>query len=253
MSRPPRIQYPGALYHVTSRGNRRARIFHDERDHLIWMDLVGATVERFGFVVHGFCMMTNHYHLTVQTTDANLSLGMHFLNSSYAQHFNKRHDLSGHVIQGRFHAVLVDRDTQLLELSRYVPLNPVRTRLAAAPQDWPWSSYRYFAGLANSPPWLHMGWTLGMFSNDPSQQFARFREFVHAGIGMPDPLLGATEYTNWKDAVVIPLREYEARYPDRDQAMAAAHASNGFTLQEIAEHFGVSTKTVGRAVKRYRK
>lgn len=252
MSRPRRIQYPGALYHVTSRGNRRAVIFLDDRDHLIWMDLLGATVERYKFIVHAFCMMPNHYHLTVQTTDANLSLGMHFLNSSYAQHFNHRHGLVGHVIQGRFHALLVERDTHLLELSRYLPLNPVRTELVAAPEDWLWSSYRYYAGLARTPCWLHTEWILSTFSTDPAQQFARFRDFVHAGAGMENPLLGASEHTSLREAAPMTLQQYQAKYDDRGQAMGEAYLSHGFTMQEIADHFGVSTKTVGRMVKRYR-
>jgi putative transposase len=122
------------MYHVTSRGNRRGLIYVDERDFLIWQDRLAATVSRYNFAVHAFCQMPNHYHLLVETVEGNLSDGMHYLNSTYAQQFNHRHQLSGHVVQGRFHAVPIRKDAQLLEVARYIAQNPVRAKLATAPE-----------------------------------------------------------------------------------------------------------------------
>jgi putative transposase len=251
MSRPTRIQFPGALYHVYARGNRRGDLYLDERDYLVWLDHLASTVERFAFSVHAYCLMPNHYHLVMETTAANLSDGMHFLNCGYAQHFNKRHKLVGHVTQGRFHAILLDWDCHLLELSRYLPLNPVRAGLVAAPECWRWSSYRAIAGLAYPPGWLQAEWTLRQFSDQPEASRAAFQRFVHAGHGMTNPLLGASEKTSLQGGVPTPLREFERQYTERSHAIAAAYQSKGYSMREVADYFGVSLKTVGRAVKRY--
>jgi putative transposase len=251
MSRPRRIQYPGALYHVTSRGNRRALIFLDDRDHLIWSDLLCAIVERFGFILHAYCMMPNHYHLVVETPQPNLSKGIHYLNSTYAQRFNKRHQLVGHVFQGRFYTVLIDQDAHLLELSRYLPLNPVRSGLVLNAEDWQWSSYRALAGLAPIPAWLESDWILSQFSSDASRQRRVFAHFVEAGRGMKNPLLCADEHTSLRSSTPLFLHQYENRYPNRDIAMAEAYRSNGYSMQEVAEHFGVSVKTVSRAARKH--
>jgi putative transposase len=209
-------------------------------------------VERFGFVIHSYCMMPNHYHVLLETPDANLSAGMHYLNSCYAQHFNKRHQLVGHVIQGRFHAVLVDRDAHLLELSRYIPLNPVRAGLVADPADWRWSSYQSLAGTAPSPTWLECEWILSQFALHDLTRPATFAKFVEAGRHMKNPLLGMDEQTSLRDHAPPSLPHYAIRYPERNLAMAAAYHSNTYSMQEIAVHFGVSVKTVSRAAKRYR-
>ncbi|QBE62993.1 REP-associated tyrosine transposase [Pseudoduganella lutea] len=251
MSRPHRIQYPGALYHVTARGNRRASIFLDDRDHFIWRDLLSTVAERFGFIVHSYCMMPNHYHMLVETPDANLSAGAHYLNSCYAQHFNKRHHLVGHVLQGRFHAVLIDRDAHLLELSRYIPLNPVRAGLVTDPAGWQWSSYGSLAGIVPIPAWLEHEWILSQFAHKQSRHVA-YRAFVEAGRHMKDPLLGMDEHTSQPDSPPLSMLQYAALYPDRGVAMAAAYHAGGCAMKAIAAHFGVSVKTVSRAAKQYR-
>lgn len=154
MPRPPRLAYPGALYHVTARGVQQSAIFFDDRDRHRMLALLAQSLRDFEARALAFCLMGNHYHLVLQTERANLSQLMHRINSRYSQAFNRRHARRGHVFEGRFKAVHVDRDAYLLEVCRYVDLNPVRAGLAAAPSDWAWSSYRAHAGATPPPCWL---------------------------------------------------------------------------------------------------
>ncbi len=147
MARPLRIEYPGAVYHITARGNGRQAIFHDDRDYLKFLEIFVKTQERFNWLCHAYCLMGNHYHLMIETPDANISKGMHRLNAAFSQAHHKRHETVGHLFQGRFKGIVVDRESYLLELARYVVLNPVRAGLVGRPEDWPWSSYRAMVGL----------------------------------------------------------------------------------------------------------
>ena len=141
MARPIRIEFEGALYHVTSRGDRCEAIYEDDADRERFLEVLGQVVEDFNWVVHAYCLMSNHYHLVIETPDANLAKGMRQLNGVYTQYSNRRHQRSGHLFQGRYKAILVDADSYLLELARYVVLNPVRARMVRKPGAWPWSSY----------------------------------------------------------------------------------------------------------------
>lgn len=154
MSRPLRIEFEGAVYHVTSRGDRREPIFVDDDDRGRLLQIVGHAMDRFDAQVLAYCLMGNHYHFVVQTRKANLSALMRHVNGVYTQDFNRRHGKVGHLLQGRFKAVLVDRDAYLLEVCRYVELNPVRAGLIERVEDWAWSSYAAHVGLAAAPPWL---------------------------------------------------------------------------------------------------
>lgn len=151
MSRPLRIECEGALYHVTSRGYRRGAIVEDDMDRAAWVDVLAGTCGRFGWRLHDWCLMDNHYHLLLQTPQPNLSDGMHQLNGVWSQQFNRRHGRVGQVFQGRFKAIMVERDSYLLELARCVVLNPVRARTVPQAQDHAWSSYRATLGLAPRP------------------------------------------------------------------------------------------------------
>ena len=155
MARPLRIEFAGALYHVTSRGDGQEAIYLDDVDREAFDAVLAEVCERFNWAIHAGCQMTNHYHLLIETPDANLSAGMRQLNGLYTQRFNRRHARVGHVFQGRYKAILVQKETYLLELARYIVLNPVRARMVRAPKDWSWSSYRATAALASPPPWLH--------------------------------------------------------------------------------------------------
>ena len=252
MSRAPRIVFPGAIYHVTSRGNRRAAIYHDRRDHLIWLDTLSETVDKHELKVYAFCLMPNHYHLLIETVQANLSAAMLQLNSSYCQHFNHRHGLTGHVIQGRFHAVNVARSEQMLAVARYISLNPVRAKLVHDAADWPWSSHRYYLALDDAPGWLETSWLLSQFgSGDRSQRIAAYKEFVANGIDLPDPLRFHKERPNPQSEDAQSLISFASIYPERDEAMARAFQTSAYTRQQIANHFGVSIRTVARAIDRF--
>ena len=220
MARPLRVEFADALYHVTSRGNGRQEIFHNDQDNRKFLELLGRTVERYRWICHAFCLMVNHYHLIIETPGANLSKGMHHLNANYCQAHHKRYGAVGHLFQGRFKAIVVDREGYLLELARYVVLNPVRAGLAARPEDWAWSSYRSTMGLPTSTPmpasaqsepppmtlpqtpllppqtplplpedasFLSTDWLIAQFGPNETAARQRYRDFVAAGIGQNSP------------------------------------------------------------------
>jgi putative transposase len=188
MARPLRIEFPGALYHVTSRGNEQRPIFRDDVDCTMFLTFLGQAVQRFGWSLTAWVLMTNHYHLVIQTPEANLSRGMHWLNGTYAGWFNHRHKRSGHLFQGRFDSFLVERETYLRELMRYVVLNPVRAKMVARPEDYRWSSYRSTAGLEAADIWLDVPTALGLFDDDPTVAQRQYQEFVLAKIESSDCL-----------------------------------------------------------------
>ncbi len=197
-------------------------------------------------------MMPNHFHLLLETVEANLSEGMHMLNATYCQHFNRRHGLTGHVIQGRFHAISVGKEKHLLAAARYISLNPVRAKLVSDPKDWEWGSHRHYLQPEFAPTWLETDWLLSQFGNgDLGERITAYEEFVAAGIGMPNPLNFHSERTNFAQEQVQPLITYAALYLNRDEAMARAHQSKAYTRQQIAEHFDVSIKTVSRAIQSF--
>ncbi|MCG6940487.1 MAG: transposase, partial [Thiohalocapsa sp.] len=189
MARPLRLEFAGALYHVTARGNERRSIFLGDADgdRAAFLDVLGATCERFNWLVHAYCLMTNHYHLLVETPDANLSKGMRQLNGVFTQYVNRTHARVGHLFQGRFKAILVERESYLLELSRYVVLNPVRAGMVAAPGDWPWSSYPAMVGELPAPGWLETDAVLRAFAEERTAAVAGYRRFVAEGIGIASP------------------------------------------------------------------
>ena len=152
MARPLRIEYPGAVYHVTSRGDERKAIFGDDCDRESFLNSLHKVVKRYNWLCHAYCLMGNHYHLIIETPDGNLSLGMRQLNGVYTQLFNKRHDRVGHLFQGRYKAILVQKDSHLQETCRYVVLNPVRAQMVEKPDQWIWSSYSATTGQSKPHP-----------------------------------------------------------------------------------------------------
>ena len=172
MSRPLRIEFPGAFYHVTSRGNARQKIHSDDRDRAQFLVTLAGGVDRYAWRCHAYCLMPNHYHLLIETPKPTLSLGMRQLNGLYTQVYNRRHGRVGHLFQGRFKAILVEKEAYLLELLRYVVLNPVRAGLVRRPGAWRWSSYDAFVGAAPCPPWLNMDWVLDQFAGDREEACA---------------------------------------------------------------------------------
>ena len=187
MARQLRLEYEGALYHVTSRGNAQAAIYLDDEDRTRFLGVLGKEIEQQGWRCYAYCLMDNHYHLLVETPEPNLSKGMRRLNQVYTQAFNRRHGWVGPVLQGRYKAIIVDKDNYLLELCRYIVINPVRAGMAKSAKDWRWSSYRATAGLASVADWLQTDRVLGLFGKDRLLSRRRYREFVKQGLAQPSP------------------------------------------------------------------
>jgi putative transposase len=197
MARPLRIEFEHALYHITSRGDRREDIYVDDVDRQAWISVLAQVCERFNWVVHAYCLMSNHYHLVVETPDANLSVGMRQLNGVYTQLVNRRHARVGHVFQGRFKAIVVQKEAYLLELARYVVLNPVRAGMVSDVGDWPWSSYAAMMAAPHLPraSWLATDKLLAYFAPqakpdstlrfDKTKAQQRYADHVRAGVGLP--------------------------------------------------------------------
>ena len=241
MARPLRLEFPGAVYHVTARGDRQESIFEDDGDRLIFIDLLAKEVRQQGWLLYAFCLMDNHYHLLLETPEPNLVRGMRRLNGVYTQAFNRRHSRVGHVLQGRYKSILVDKDSYLQELCRYVVLNPVRARSVASAGDWPWSSYLATAGKMPCPDWLAVGEVLGWFTEDPPQARRAYVRFVSEGVNSPAPwpqlkaqiFLGSEAFTSRMEKLLaghrpkgIPRRQLAPTRPTATrilQAVASAH------------------------------
>ncbi len=185
MARPLRIELAGGLYHVTSRGNGRSDIYLNDEDRTNWLAVFAEACHRFNWICHAYCLMSNHYHVVVETIEGNLSKGMRHLNGVYTQNFNRCHKRVGHVFQGRYKAILVEKDSYLLELARYVVLNPVRAGMVNDVVDWPWSSYRAMIGHSKTLGFLQTDWLLSQFSTDRSIAVKDYQNFVRAGVGLP--------------------------------------------------------------------
>lgn len=274
MSRPLRLEFAHALYHVTARGDRQESIYEDDSDRRLFLDILGDTVVDFNWQLHAYCLMTNHYHLLVETPDANLSAGMRQLGGLYTQRSNRKHGRVGHVFQGRYKAILVDRENYLLEVARYVVLNPVRAGMVQQAQDWPWSSYGAMTGQVEAPRWLTTDALLSAFGTERGAAMQAYARFVAEGVKAP-PLwsrlqgqvfLGDAGFMArmlakaakapalqvprvQRRAPPPPLAEIAAAHPDRDAAIVAAHATGQYSYTQIAEFFGVHFTTVGRIVR----
>ena len=188
MARPLRTDFPGAVHHVTSRGNERRDIFYDDTDREMFLSFLGTAVRRFGWSLTAFVLMTNHFHLVIQTPEGNLSRGMHWLNGKYAGWFNRRHKRWGHLFGGRFKAILVEKETYFTNVLRYVVLNPVGAGMVERPEDYRWSSYRSTAGLEKAPEWLDIRAALDPFAPDAAVAVRYYREFVAEKIGADERL-----------------------------------------------------------------
>ena len=185
MARPLRLEFAGALYHLTARGNARADIFVDDEDRRLFLDLLGREISQQGWRCYAYCLMDNHYHLLIETPEPNLVAGMRRLNGVYTQAFNRRHGRVGHVFQGRYKSILVDKESYGLELSRYIVLNPVRAQMVKRTANWAWSSYCATVAQVTVPVWLDTDWVLGqMGGRNPVQAYERF---VQQGLAHGSP------------------------------------------------------------------
>jgi putative transposase len=279
MARPLRVEFEGAVYHVTSRGDRREPIFVDDVDRLTLLEIASEAFERFEASALAWCFMGNHYHFVICTRRANLSMLMRQINGVYTQRFNRRHSKVGHLFQGRFKAIFVDTDAYLLEVCRYVDLNPVRAALVEQPQHWAWSSFRALAGQAAAPTWLDVarvhahliGREASASGGSPGQRYA---QFVAQGVGQAlwdeglrgQIFLGDEAFMERIQAKLLPATREDAQIPreqrtvpaasiaairseckHRDEALALC-VRHGHSLSAIAREFGLSVSRVSRLV-----
>jgi REP element-mobilizing transposase RayT len=182
MGRPIRIEYPSALYHITSRGNEKKDIFQREGDRVKFLQILEDYHDRYGILIHSYVLMDNHYHLILETPKGNLLKVMHGINSSYTGYFNRKYGRSGHLFQGRYRGILVEKDTYLLSLSRYVHLNPVRAGVVDRPQQYRWSSYVGYIGKEKESEWVEYAWVFSQFGKEKKRARRRYREYVEEGL-----------------------------------------------------------------------
>jgi putative transposase len=268
MARPLRICIPGGVYHVIARGNERAPIYRDDADRFAFLRMLDRVVDRFSWLCHAYCLMGNHYHLVVETPRPNLPTGMQQLNGPYACWFNERHDRCGHVFQARYRSILVQKDSHLLSLCRYVVLNPVRAGLCPGPESYHWSSYRATAGDARAEAFLTTDWILGCLAGSKSTAQARYRAFVAEGDYEPlgrrvrGERLGGRALLEERFGFEPPLAEVprvqveplpptlpEIFAGDPDAPVSTAYRRYGYTLRAIAEHLGCHYSTVSRRLR----
>ncbi len=281
MARQLRIEYPGALYHVTSRGNARNDIVNNDDDRKNFLTSLGSVVKRFNWLCHAYCLMDNHYHLLIETPEGNLAKGMRQLNGVYTQRFNKRHAMVGHIFQGRYKAIIVEKESYLLELARYIVLNPVRAHMVKSPAAWEWSSYTATAGMRVAIDFLTTDWILSQFSLAKKTAQKGYKEFIAEGIGGDPPweevvgqiFLGGEGFVEKLESLLVDRKEIaeipktqrhasrpvlQALFadelglskPEKEHKVYEAYAAYGYTLKEIAEYFKIHYATVSRIISR---
>ena len=279
MARALRIEYEGACYHVTSRGNHQSDVFKDDEDRQTFLEVLTGVASNMGWLCHGYCLMDNHYHLIIETPQANLSKGMRQLNGVYTQTYNRRHGKVGHLFQGRYKSIIVDAEAYLLELSRYVVLNPVRAGMVKDVCQWPWSSYGAMIGATKVPDFLFVDMLLSHFSEAKGKAQRLYASFVAEGVGkegiwsnlQKQVFLGHDAFVSAVQAKAqglnvdknIPkvqqlppaksLQEIAAMHESRNAAIVAAYQTGVYSYSQIAEYFNMHFTTVGRIVRAARK
>jgi putative transposase len=281
MVRPLRLEYPGAVYHVMSRGDARKSITRAETDRPLFLKVLKEATEKYNVLIHSYCLMTNHYHLLIETPDGNLSVAMRHINGVYTQRSNARNKTVGHIFQGRYKAIVVERDEYLLELCRYIVLNPVRAGIVTHPGDWQWSSYGKIAGLdKGADPFLEIDWILSQFSNTRELAQKAYSEFVISAMASTDNpfdhvvggcMLGTEGFLKkFDDSIweaeqisdIIRSHRYANRPPilalfencdqgrARDACIYAAVVEFGYSQTEVASFLGLHRSTISRIINR---
>jgi putative transposase len=280
MARPLRIEYDGAVYHITSRGNEKKPIFRNEEDRENFLKTLNDVNNRYNWLCHAYCLMNNHYHLIIETLDGNLSQGMRQLNGVYTQNFNKRHHRIGHIFQGRYKAILIQKESHLLEVCRYVVLNPVRAKAVKKPEEWKWSSYRATAKLEKPSACLTTDWVLEQFGSKKGLARKKYRAFVEAGMGRESIwsrlrgqiLLGDEHFTDkfmsylrgYEDIQEIPKSQRYVNRPSlemlfqerrikskqmRNKKILEAIERYGYSQKEVADYLKMHYSTISRLIK----
>lgn len=276
MARPLRVEFNGALYHVTSRGNARQDVFCNDTDRRIFLKNLTYCLALHNVILHAYVLMGNHYHLFVETPDGNLSDFMRDTNGNYTQWFNRINGRVGHLWQGRYKAFVIDGDNYLFEVARYVVLNPVRAGLVQNPRDWKWSSYNATAGHIKTPDWLTVDWILSTFSKNRKNAQEQYRAHVQEGIGGDSPfddlkegvILGDKQFVDWiwstqtnesETIKEIPRSERIVGRPtikdlfddiktqeERNEMIGIARDCCGYSASDIARHLGISRSAVSQ-------
>jgi REP element-mobilizing transposase RayT len=290
MARPLRIQFPGAFYHVTARGNEQKNIFKSNRDREKFLSYLESAGDRYGVVIHAFCLMDNHYHALIETPEGNLSQIMRHINGAYTTYFNTKRRRAGHLFQGRFKAILVDRDEYATTLSRYIHLNPIRAGIVALPEEYLWSSYQYYVGQKKVPEWLTTDFIYGFFAEKPAVARKRYCQFVNDLVKQEyesplkdifaSTILGGVEFVkdiqerylvSVKNDRNLPAMTELSRKKTIEEIRAAidkefnnnpsmakkvalyvCHKYSGGKLKEIGQSFGVGESAVSQASRRLR-
>lgn len=252
MARPLRIEYPGAFYHIMHRGNAGSDIFKSMRDREKFLEYIGKAVERYKLKIHTYCLMTNHYHLLLETPQPNLSQAIKWINVSYATYFNRKRGRTGHLFQGRFKSILVDADEYFKHLSRYIHLNPVRAKMTERCKNYQWSSYPAFGGYVKAPEWLEINWLLSLFAKDQKKAKTHYRNFVEqvdiSKIENPSDsivgglILGGVDFVNWVK------KNFLMRVRENKEIPQLKYFSPKLTLEslvaDVCREFGCERETI---------
>jgi REP element-mobilizing transposase RayT len=182
MGRPLRIEYAGALYHITSRGNERKKIFLGDGDRKKFLGILEDYHDRYGILIHSYVLMDNHYHLILETPKGNLLKVMHGLNGGYTGYFNRKYGRSGHLFQGRYKGIIIEKDSYLIPLSRYVHLNPMRAKIVERPEQYRWSSYPGYIGKGKENGWVEYSWILSQFGSDRLRSKRKYRGYTEEAL-----------------------------------------------------------------------
>lgn len=285
MARPLRIEYPGAFYHVTSRGNEQKDVFKSQRDREKFLEYLESATERYGAVVHAYCLMSNHYHLLLETPAGNLSQIMRHINGAYTTYFNIKRKRSGHLFQGRYKAILVELDEYAMELSRYIHLNPVRAGMVTRPEEYRWSSYNNYIGQGTASSWLKVETILDYFGKSAKEAMRKYRSFVEDLLGKEydspfrntfgAAVLGTAEFIEMVTSEHLSEKEIDRAIPGirqfksnpepeeilkavttvmgenqklaRQVGMYLCHKCSGKKLREIGKLFGVGETAIAEA------
>ncbi len=279
MARPIRIQYPGALYHIMTRGNERSNIFKDKKDYQNFLVVFSEVIDRYNWQCFAYCLMSNHYHILIKTREANLSLGMRQLNGKYTQEFNVRHRRIGHLFHGRFKSILVEEENYKNELIRYIALNPIRAKIVKNLKDWEWNSYQEIIGEKKTTNGVDIKAVLDQFDGkDQKRAKAIYLEYIHSKIEEDSSLknlkggiiLGSPEFIekiknyfkNQKKELEIPTRERFAFRPtleeifknkktskkERNKLIYKSHLDCGYSLSEIGRQLKLHYSSIGKIV-----
>ncbi|MBU2513940.1 transposase [bacterium] len=284
MARPLRVEFPGAVYHITSRGNARLPIFEHFNDKKIFLSILEQVIDRYHWLCHAYCLMDNHYHLLIETIEPNLSSGMRQLNGVYTQSYNRKYKKVGHLFQGRFKSILVEKEIYLLELCRYIVLNPVRADMVKSVDKYTWSSYRATSGLIKPPAYLTIDWTLNHFGKKKVIAQKKYKAFVNEGLNQSSPwedlksqcVLGTEQFIATLkqpllkniEAIEIPKQQRLLNRPSlemlfesedllskssRNKIIQEAIKIHGYTQSELSNYLGLHYSTISRLLKKMSK